>query len=414
MTKKNENEDVAALCSEFMMNTYTKTATIVRGKGCRVWGPNKNVYLDFTAGISVHNIGHSNQKVIDAIRAQAETLIHCSNLFYSPMSGLLAQRLSGLGLGGKVFFCNSGAEANEAMIKMARLHGSATGRYEIICMKNSFHGRTMGTLSATGQSKVQKGFDPLLVGFEFADFNDIESVKALINERTVGILLEAVQAEGGVIPATQEFMEGVRDLCNEKDLIMMCDEIQCGMGRTGKWFCWEHYGIKPDACTMAKSLGGGLPLGALLATPKYSDVFTPGSHGSTFGGNPLACAASLAVLDVMEEEKLVARAAECGGLFMEGLQQFVEKYDDVLEIRGKGLLIGMVMKGSAKDVVDELRNGGMLACVAGPNVVRFLPPLSITDKDLEEGLEMIGDTLDTMFGGDAEEEEAGESSGKEQ
>lgn len=404
MTKKNE-VDAATLCSEYLMNTYSKTATIVRGKGCRVWGPDKNVYLDFTSGISVHNVGHSHPKVVEAIKTQAEQLIHCSNLFYSNNAGPLAQKLSAIGLGGKVFFCNSGAEANEAMIKLARLYGSETGRYEIICMKNSFHGRTMGTLSATGQSKIQKGYDPLLVGFEFADFNDIESVKALVNERTIGILVEAVQGEGGVIPATPEFMQGVRDLCNEKNLLMMCDEIQCGMGRTGKWFAWQHSGVKPDVCTLAKSLADGVPMGALLASPKFSDVFTPGSHGSTFGGNPLACAASLAVLQVMEEDKLVDNAEKAGKLFMEGLQQFVEKYDQVLEIRGKGLLVGMVMAGNAKDVVDELRAGGMLACLAGPNVVRFLPPLCVTEKDLDEALEMIGDTFDVMFGEEAEEED---------
>ena len=404
MTKKNE-VDAATLCSEYLMNTYSKTATIVRGKGCRVWGPDKNVYLDFTSGISVHNVGHSHPKVVEAIKTQAEQLIHCSNLFYSNNAGPLAQKLSAIGLGGKVFFCNSGAEANEAMIKLARLYGSETGRYEIICMKNSFHGRTMGTLSATGQSKIQKGYDPLLVGFEFADFNDIESVKALVNERTIGILVEAVQGEGGAIPATPEFMQGVRDLCNEKNLLMMCDEIQCGMGRTGKWFAWQHSGVKPDVCTLAKSLADGVPMGALLASPKFSDVFTPGSHGSTFGGNPLACAASLAVLQVMEEEKLVDNAEKAGKLFMEGLQQFVEKYDQVLEIRGKGLLVGMVMEGNAKDVVEELRSGGMLACLAGPNVVRFLPPLCVTEKDLDEALEMIGDTFDVMFGEEAEEED---------
>lgn len=401
---KKKNDDIAALSSEYMMNTYSRTATIVRGKGCRVWGPDNNVSLDFTAGISVHNVGHSHTKVVDAIKAQADTLIHCSNLFYSPNQGLLAHKLSGIGLGGKVFFANSGAEANEAMIKMARLYGNPTGRYEIICMKNSFHGRTMGTLSATGQTKIQKGFDPLLLGFEFADFNDIESVKALVNERTIGIIVEAVQGEGGVIPATEVFMKGIRALCNEKDLVMMCDEIQCGMGRTGKWFGWQQYGVTPDACTLAKALADGVPLGALLATPKFSDVFTPGSHGSTFGGNPLACAASLAVLEVMEEENLLENAEKFGALFMEGLQQFVEQYDQVLEIRGKGLMIGMVMKGSAKDVVNELRDGGLLACMAGEHVVRFLPPLCITEKDLEEGMEMIADTLEIMFGEDAEAE----------
>lgn len=397
-----KNEDIEQLCNDYTMNTYARTATIVRGKGVRVWGPGNNQYLDFTSGISVHNAGHCHPKIVKAIRDQSEALMHCSNLFYTPTNGLLASRLSKLGLGGKVFLCNSGAEANEAMIKMARLHGSDKGRYEIISMTGSFHGRTMGTLSATGQSKVQKGYDPLLTGFQFAEYNNLESVKALVNEHTVGIMLESVQGEGGVNPATQEFMAGVRSLCDEHGLLMLCDEVQCGLGRTGKMFAWEHYGVAPDACTLAKSLGGGIPMGALLASPKYSDVFTPGSHGTTMGGNPLACAAAMAYLDVMEEEKLAERAEEYGQLFMQGLQKFVEEYDDVLEVRGKGLLVGMVMKGSAKEVVEELRASGMLALTAGEHVVRFLPPLNITDKDLEEGLEMIDDTLDQMFGNDDE------------
>lgn len=404
MTKKNENEEIATLCSDFLMDTYAKTATVVRGKGCRVWDARNSVYLDFTSGISVQNVGHSHPKVVEAIRSQAETLTHCSNLFFTPMQGLLAQKLSSIGLGGKVFLSNSGAEANEAMIKLARYYGHDQGRFEIICMRNSFHGRTMGTLSATGQSKVQAGFDPLLVGFEFAEFNNLESVKALVNERTIGILLECVQGEGGVLPATQEFMEGIRALCDEKDLVMMCDEIQTGMGRTGKWFAWEHYGVKPDLCTMAKALGGGLPLGALLASPKFSDVFKPGSHGSTFGGNPLACAAAMAVIKVIEDEGLLEHTAEYGELFMEGLKEFVEKYDTILDVRGQGLMVGMVVNGNAKDIVDNLRYGGLLACVAGPNVVRFLPPLCISEKDLNEALEMIADTLDEMFGEDDDAE----------
>jgi len=401
-----KNDEIAALCSEHMMNTYSRTATIVRGKGCRVWCPDNTVSLDFTSGIAVHNVGHSHPKVVEAIKSQAETLIHCSNLFYTPNQGLLAARLAKLGLGGKVFFSNSGAEANEAMIKLARLYGSEQGRYEIICMKNSFHGRTMATLSATGQSKIQQGYDPLLLGFVFADFNDLESVQALVNARTVGILVETVQGEGGVIPATDEFLQGIRALCDAKDLLMLCDEIQSGMGRTGKWFGFEHAGIKPDACTVAKALADGVPLGALLASPKVSEVFTPGSHGSTFGGSPLACAAALAVLDVIEEEGLLENAAKFGTLFMDGLQQFVEQYDEVLEIRGRGLMIGMVMKGAAKDVVNELRDGGLLACTAGEHVVRFLPPLCVTDKDVEEGLEMIADTLEILFGEDADEGES--------
>ena len=393
-------EDAAALCSDYQMNTYARTATIVRGKGSRVFNPKGNQYLDFTSGISVVNLGHAHPAVVEAIKAQAETIVHTSNLFYSEPVGRLARKLHEVGLGGKCFLCNSGAEANEAMIKLARLWGSQNGgRYEIVCMRGSFHGRTMGTLSATGQSKVQKGFDPLLPGFAFASFNDLESVKAAVTDKTVAVMLECVQGEGGCLPATEEFVQGVRALCDEKGLLMLCDEIQCGMGRTGAMWAFEHYGVKPDAFTAAKSLGGGLPLGALVASPALSGVFTPGSHGSTFGGNPVACAASLAVFKVYEDEKIVEHAAEYGELFRKGLEAFVEKYDQVLEVRGKGLLLGLVLKDpDAQKVQDELRMGGLLACVAGPHVVRFLPPLNMTESDLEEGLEMIGDALDIVYG----------------
>lgn len=396
-----KNEDIAALNAQYVMNTYAPSVTLVRGRGCKVWDADNTVYLDFTAGIAVQNAGHCHPKVAHAIKEQADTLVHCSNLFYNVKQPLLAERLSKLGLGGKVFFCNSGAEANEAMVKLARLWGHEKGKYEVISMQNSFHGRTLGMLSATGQSKVQKGFDPLLLGFSFAEFNNLDSVKALINERTAAILLEAVQAEGGVVPATPEFFKGVRELCDKHGLLMLCDEVQCGMGRTGRWFGWQRYDVKPDACSLAKALAGGVPMGALLATPKLSDVFTPGTHASTFGGNPLAAAASLATIQVIEEERLVDHADKLGQRFREALQQFVEQYDDVLAVRGEGLLIGLVVKGSAKDVVNALREQGLLACVAGDHVLRFVPPLSISEDELEEALEMIGDAFEGLFGGEA-------------
>ena len=399
-----KTEDIAALCSDYQMDTYARTATLVRGKGSRVFAENGMQYLDFTSGISVVNLGHAHPAIVEAIKGQAEQLVHSSNLFYNEPVGRLAKKLSQVGLGGKCFLCNSGAEANEAMIKLARLWGSANGgRYEVVCMRNSFHGRTLATLSATGQSKVQKGFEPLMPGFAFATFNDLESVKAAVTDKTAAVLFECVQGEGGVVPATQEFVQGVRALCDEKGILMLCDEIQCGMGRTGRMWAFEHYGVKPDAFTSAKALGGGLPLGALIASPALSDVFTPGSHGSTFGGNPVACAASLAVFKVYEDEKVVEHAAQYGDLFRRGLQQFVEKYDQLLEVRGAGLLLGLVLKEPrAGELLDELRAGGLLACKAGDSVVRFLPPLNLTDGDLEEGLEMIGDALDILFGEDAE------------
>ena len=393
-----KSTDIAALFDQYVMHTYAPTATLTSGSGCKVRDPDGKTYLDFTAGIAVHNVGHCHHKVVKAIQDQAATLGHCSNLFYNVNQALLAQRLSKLSLNGKCFFCNSGAEANEAMIKLARLYGHEKGKYEIITMQNSFHGRTLATIAATGQAKVQKGFDPLPIGFTYAEFNNIDSVKAAVNERTVAVMVEAVQAEGGVIPATEAFMVGVRKLCDEKGLLMLCDEVQCGMGRTGKWFGWQNFPIKPDAFSLAKSLADGVPMGALVASPALSDLFQPGMHASTFGGNPLSSAAALAVMDVIEEEALVNRAEEAGNLFVEGLNVFVEKYKQVIEVRGKGLLVGLVVEGSAKEVVNACRDMGLLCCVAGEHVVRFLPPLNVKDNDLEEALEMIGDALDQLFG----------------
>lgn len=398
-----KSTDIAALFDQYVMQTYSPTATLMSGSGCKVRDPDGKTYLDFTAGIAVHNVGHCHPKVVKAIHDQVATLGHCSNLFYNANQALLAQRLAKLSLNGKCFFCNSGAEANEAMIKLARLWGSEKGKYEIITMQNSFHGRTLATIAATGQAKVQKGFDPLPIGFAYAEFNNIEAVKAAVNEKTVAVMVEAVQGEGGVVPATEEFMVGIRKLCDEKGLLMLCDDIQCGMGRTGKWFGWQNFPVKPDAFTLAKSLADGIPMGALVASPALSDVFKPGMHASTFGGNPVSSAAALAVMDVIEEEALVKHAEDAGALFVEGLTVFVDKYPQVLEVRGKGLMVGLVVEGSAKEVVDTCRDMGLLCCVAGEHVVRFLPPLNVKDNDLEEALEMIGDALDQLYG---EQEEA--------
>ena len=397
-----KSTDIAALFDQYVMHTYAPTATLTSGSGCKVRDPDGKTYLDFTSGIAVHNVGHCHPKVVKAVQDQVATLGHCSNLFYNVNQALLAQRLSKLSLNGKCFFCNSGAEANEAMIKLARLWGHEKGKFEIITLQNSFHGRTLATMAATAQAKIQKGYDPLPIGFAYAEFNNLESVAAAVNERTVAVMLEAVQGEGGVIPATEEFMAGVRKLCDEKGLLMLCDEVQCGMGRTGKWFGWQNYAVKPDAFTLAKSLADGIPMGALIASPALSDVFTPGAHASTFGGNPVSSAAALAVLEVIEEEALLKRAEETGALFVEGLNLFVEKHKQVLEIRGKGLMLGMVVEGAAKEVVDMCRDMGLLCCVAGEHVVRFLPPLNIKEADLEEALEMIGDALDELYGGESE------------
>ncbi|MBO6067053.1 MAG: aspartate aminotransferase family protein [Kiritimatiellae bacterium] len=394
-----KNADVIDIYNGVVMPTYTPSLVLYSGKGVTVADVDGRKYYDFTSGIGVHTCGYGNPAIAEAIAKQAAQLTHASNLFANVPQTALAKKLVELsGLGGKVFFANSGAEANEAAIKLARKYGSATGRYEVVTMKNGFHGRTLATLAATGQAWCQEGYDPLPVGFAYADFNDLESVKAAITDKTVAIMLEAVQGEGGVNPATQEFMEGVRALCDEKDLLMIVDEVQTGMGRTGTMFAWQGYGVQPDMFTLAKALAGGLPMGALVGSAKVADVFTASCHASTFGGNPVAASAALAVIGFTEKNNLPQKAAEMGRLLIEALQEKVDAYDQLLEVRGKGMMVGLVVDGDAKVLVDALKEMGLLALTAGPNVVRFLPPLVLKEDDLEEAIDMISDALDNVYG----------------
>ncbi len=396
----NNTQEILDLYKASVMPTYAPSVAIASGKGVTVRDVDNRPFYDFTSGIGVHNVGYGRTKVVEAIQAQAAKLTHSSNLFANEPATRLAAKLVELsGLGGKVFFCNSGAEANEAAIKLARRWGSANGgRYEVVTFRQGFHGRTLATVAATGQSWCQEGYDPLPAGFVYADYNDIESVKAAVTDKTVAIMLEAVQGEGGVTPATPEFIEGVRALCDEKNLLMICDEVQCGMGRTGTWFAWQGYNVKPDLFTLAKALADGIPMGALVSNAKFADVFSASSHASTFGGNPVAAAAALAVISIIEEDGLLKRATEVGALFREALQGFVDQYDKLLEVRGKGLMLGLVVDGDPKAVVDALRDQGLLALTAGGGVVRFLPPLTLKEEDLEEATDMISDALDCVFG----------------
>lgn len=395
-----KTQEILDTYSSVMMPTYAPSVVLASGKGVTVRDADGLTRYDFTSGIGVHNVGHCNAKVVKAIQEQAAKLTHSSNLFANEPATELAAKLVELsGLGGKVFFCNSGAEANEAAIKLARKWGSQNGgRYEIVTMRQGFHGRTLATVAATAQSWCQEGYDPLPVGFAYADFNDLESVRAAVTDKTVAIMLEAVQGEGGVTPATEEFMKGVRALCDEKNLLMICDEVQCGMGRTGTWFAWQGYDVKPDLFTLAKALADGIPMGALVSNAKFADVFTKSAHASTFGGNPVAAAAALAVIQVIEEENLLQRAVEMGELFKEALQGFVDKYEGLLEVRGKGLLLGLVVDGNPAEVVEALKVQGVLALVAGGNVVRFLPPLVLKPEVLEDVTDMIDGALDCVFG----------------
>lgn len=395
----NKTKEILARAEAVMMPTYAPATVVSSGKGLTVRDADGLSYYDFTSGIGVQSVGYGHKKVVDAIQKQAAVCTHCSNLFANEPAVALAEKLVAIsGLGGKAFFCNSGAEANEAAIKLARKWGAAEGRYEIVTFRQGFHGRTLATITATAQAWCQEGYDPLPVGFAYADYNDLESVKAAINDKTVAIMLEAVQGEGGITPATEDFMRGIRALCDEKNLLMIVDEVQSGMGRTGTWFAWQGYDVAPDLFTCAKALGGGLPIGALISNARTADVFTKSAHASTFGGNPVAASAALAVIDVIESERLMENALKIGELLREGLQGFVDKYDGLLEVRGKGLMLGLVCEGPAKDLVEAFKAQGLLTLTAGEHVVRFLPPLILGEDDLEDVLDMISDALDCVWG----------------
>ena len=397
-TDKNK-EEIRQLYQASVMPTYSPSIILESGKGVTVQKAGGLRLYDFTSGIGVHNVGYSHPAVVKAIADQAAQLTHSSNLFINLPSTQLAAKLVELsGLGGKVFFANSGAEANEAAIKLARKWGAKNGgRYEIITMRRGFHGRTLATVAATGQAWCQEDYDPLPTGFAYADFNDLESVKAAITDKTVAIMLEPVQGEGGVTPATEEFMKGVRALCDEKNLLMICDEVQTGMGRTGTWFAWQGYDVKPDLFTLAKSLADGLPIGALVSNAALADTFTPGSHASTFGGNPVSAAAALAVISVIEQEGLLEKARQTGELLKAALQNFVDQYDKLLEVRGQGMMLGLVVDGDPNEIVNAFAEQGLLVLTAKGNVVRFLPPLILKEEELEDAIDMMSDAIECVF-----------------
>jgi len=386
--------DTQALHSQFVMPTYAPGLTLVRGSGVSVWDDTGKEYLDFMAGIAVCNTGHCHPAVVSAVQQQVATFMHCSNLFHNELQPRLAEQISRIsGLNGKVFFCNSGAEANEALFKLARKWGSMDGRYEIITMKNSFHGRTLATMTATGQTKYQKGFEPLMPGFAYAEFNNLDSVRSAITPATVAVLCESIQGEGGIVPATPEFMTGLRALCDEKKLLLLIDEVQSGIGRTGKWFGFQNYPVLPDGISIAKALGSGFPIGAIAVTPKLSDVFQPGNHASTFGGTPLACAAALATLDTIEKEHLLDHATEMGALFMDGLRKLAEKHPVIQSVRGIGLMIGIVLDIPAKPVEVALQEKGLLSIATGEHVLRFVPPLVVAADQIQQALGLLDQAL---------------------
>ncbi|MEY4924039.1 MAG: Acetylornithine aminotransferase [Verrucomicrobiota bacterium] len=392
--------NTAELYDAYAMKNYGRPPlTLVRGQGVTVWDDTGRAYLDFTSGVAVSALGHCHPVWVEAIRRQAGELIHVSNLFRHPNQGELARRLVQQAGPGRVFFCNSGAEANEGLIKLARLHGLRKSGEEgkcikIICAKNAFHGRTFGGMSATPQEKIQKGFRPLVPGFVFGELNNLASFRSLIDEQTAAIFVETIQGEGGITPCTSEFLLGLRQLCNEHNLLLMLDEVQSGLGRTGDFFAFQHAGVRADAIGMAKGLGGGYPIGAIWAADKYADLFTPGSHGSTFGGTPLACAAGLAVLDVLESEKLLSKVQVYGATWRIELEKLVTDFPaQVKAVTGRGFMLGLLMSGEPGPYVAALREAGLLAPQAGTNTVRLLPPLIATPEELNRATAIIRSVL---------------------
>ena len=374
---------------KYVMQSYSRIPLVIdKGKGVRVWDKEGREYLDFISGIGVNAIGHCHPEILRALTHQAKRLLHCSNLYYIEPQANLARALCEISFADKVFFSNSGAEANEAAIKLARRWGKDK-RYEIITMEESFHGRTVTTLRATAQTKYQKGFGPFPPGFKYSPFNDLERLKERVSEKTCAIMLEPIQGEGGIRMASEDFMEGVWEICRGKRILLILDEIQCGLGRTGKMFAYQHYGIEPDLMTLAKPLAGGLPMGATLAKEEVASLFKPGDHASTFGGNPLVSSAALAFLKVMEEENLVKKAEEIGKYLGERLKELKAKYSLVKEIRGKGLMRGIELEFEGKGVVEKCRYQGLLINCTAKKVLRFLPPLTVKKEDIDQAVDIL-------------------------
>jgi predicted acetylornithine/succinylornithine family transaminase len=385
------NNDIAEKGREYVMNTYARFPIApVKGQGSYLWDAEGKKYLDFVGGIAVCLLGHSHPELVKALEEQSRQLWHASNLYWIKPQVEAAEKLvkaSGLA---RAFFCNSGAEANEAAIKLARKYFYRQGqssRNEIIVFKDSFHGRTLATVAATGQSKYQEGFAPLPPGFVYADFNQLASVEALVNPGTCAVLVEPVQGEGGIIPADPGFLTGLRNLCDREGILLIFDEVQCGIGRTGSLFAFQPYGIKPDILTLAKGLGGGFPIGAMMANEKASSGFVPGDHASTFGGNPLAAAVANRVLDILSRDGFLPQVLENSGYLKQELEQIPDSR--IIEIRGKGFMVGLEFNCEVKGLVENCLLKGLLLMGAGPRVLRMVPPLTVNRDEINEAVSIL-------------------------
>lgn len=385
------------MTEENLLHTYNRfPITLDRGDGVYLYDTDGKKYLDFMAGIAVSGLGYGNAELKNALKEQIDNLLHSSNLYYNTTCGKAAEALRRASGMDRIFFTNSGAEANEGALKAARKYAwqKKSGRFEFIAMKDSFHGRTMGALSVTEHPAYREPFEPLIPGVSFAEFNNLESVKKLVNEKTCGIIVEPVQGEGGINTATKEFMTGIRKLCDEEGILMICDEIQCGMARTGEMFAWQLYGTKPDIMTMAKAIGSGVPVGAFAMTKAIAEAsLKPGDHGTTYGGNPLACAAVAKTLEIYENQKLAAHVKEVGDYMEEQLKKLVEDYDCVVEQRGLGLIRGIKLSGPVGEVVKKAMKEGLLIISARSDVIRLVPPLVIEKEHVDEMIEKLRKVL---------------------
>ena len=376
---------------ENLIHVYNRFPIVLdHGKGMYLYDTDGKEYLDFAAGIAVCGLGYGNEELNEALKAQIDKLCHTSNLFYHECCGEAAKELNRVSGMDRVFFTNSGTEANEGALKAARRYAftKKTGRYEFIAMEDSFHGRSFGAVSVTGHDSYREPFEPVLPGVKFAKFNDLDSVKALVSDKTCAIILEPLQGEGGIHLATQEFMEGIRKICDDNDILMICDEVQCGMARTGTMFAWQGFGVKPDIITMAKAIGNGIPVGAFAMTEKVAEYsLQPGDHGATYGGNPLACTAVKKVIEIFEREDIVGHVNQVAPYLTKRLDELVDEMDCVTERRGKGLMQGLVLSKPAGEVISRAIAEGLLVIQAEGNVLRFLPPLIVEEKHIDE---MIG------------------------
>lgn len=385
-------DELIKKAKQYLADTYTRFPIVItKGEGCWLWDLNGHRYLDFLSGIAVCGLGHAHPAVVEALTAQAKKLFHVSNLFYMEPQVKAAEMLTEHSFGDKVFFCNSGAEANEAAIKLARRYSwkkYGEGRSTIIAMENSFHGRTMATISATGQPKFQVGFAPLQPGFVHVPFNDFEALEKSIDETTCAVMIELIQSEGGVFVADVEYVKKVRELTKDKDILLMLDEVQTGMGRTGTFFAYEQFGIEPDVMSLAKALGNGFPVGAIIAKDAVMAAFEPGTHASTFGGNPLAASAVIATINTLLEEDVIRHCAEVGQYLQQGLTALKEKFSFITEIRGMGLIWGVELTANGDEIVKEfLKEGVILNCTKG-KILRLIPPLIVKKEEIDIFLEM--------------------------